>query len=307
MVAVTLAVLDGQLTKQPLTDVRVRVYSEDGTVFVTEGDTDESGEVSFLLDDLTYHWVRFFRPGWRFPTKARVFVDETNGATAFEVYGHDLVEMPTSTDVTLCRVSGIVVNPAGIPVDGAYFRFLALGYPRVLGDRPVVPTRVEVRSSQGGYVEVDLIRGGVYEVACEGMGGPYLDDFSRQVLVPDVLSAKLADVIWPYVREVSFSTNSLALVVGETAEVDITVLLSSGLETPFTIIDEVHLFGRYVRLAKSLEGIVELEYIPGTSTIRVSGASTGEVTISPTPIASVVAPRVPVPDATLGELVVTVT
>ena len=47
----------------PVPEAQVRLYSEDGTVFVTTGDTDENGELVLDVPDAKY-WVRFFKTGY---------------------------------------------------------------------------------------------------------------------------------------------------------------------------------------------------------------------------------------------------
>lgn len=306
-VSVTLNTLEGRAEKNPVGGVRVRVYSADGLTFITEGDTEEDGTVVLLLDDVTSYWVRFFLPGWKFPTKALVFVDAANGGDSFDAFGIDLIASPTSTDPHLCRATGAFSDPAGVAVTGARIQFLPTAAPRVLGGRLVLQSQVTAQSTTHGRIEVDLIRTAVYEVAVEAMGGLGVGDFAFEVLVPDADAVDVSDLLWPYVAAVEATVPS-SLAVGETAEAPVTVVLSSSQETPFDV-GVVHKnAGTFVRVLVSDQAVLSCDFqeLDGVETLQLAGLAAGTATISFEVVEESEEPRFPEPTRTLPEFTVTV-
>jgi len=231
-VSVTLAVTDDVIPiGTPLESVTVHVYSEDGVTYITEGATGVDGKVVFLLDDLTNYWVRFFKWEYGFQTRLRIQVD---GEATYNVVGVDLVARPPSTVPELCRASGTVVNAAGQPRGQAMFRFDATRLPDVVAGRAIVSSSVTVWSDEWGYVEVELVRGGVYDVTVSGH-----EDTPYRIKVPDSQSVNISDLVWPYVAKLVFDVpNPLHISVGDVVEILPSVVLSSGVQTPYEFDDD---------------------------------------------------------------------
>ena len=308
MVSVTLRTRTALPSNLPVEEVRVRVFDVSGETFITEGDTDADGLAVFTLDDTTSYWVRFFKSGWKWPMKARIFVDETSGAVSFDARGVDLLESPPSTDPALCSVGGIIANAAGIPVRGVTVRFIATGVPQVLGRRAIIPSRIEATSREFGIFEVELIKGAEFEVSSEGLGGLTFDDFSSLIRVPDTDYVLLTDLLWPYLLRVDAVDDPVALSVGSAVELPISAVLSNGVTTPFLLGERIKRATDYVVRVNSDEGVVEAALtLDGTQEyLSLTGKKAGSATISFVPIEGTSANRLPVPVADLPTIAVTV-
>ena len=209
-----------------LEDVVIRIYNEAGTVLITQGVTDVDGELALDLDDATY-WVRFFKSGYSFESKALIEVDALL-SNLFEVEGTDLDTNPSAVDVNLCRVSGRVITGSGAVAPFVVIKFLLSGVPRVVAGRTMLPTTVYAKTNAAGWFEQDLVRNGIYETWLTG-----LEDSTTRVRVPDYPWVALADLVFPYVKTVEFEDNTLSVAVGEDAETSVTVTLSSRVTVPY--------------------------------------------------------------------------
>lgn len=302
LTAVTLNVTDNTIpTGLALEEVLVRVYSSDGTVFVTEGETDEDGSLSLDLEDATTYWVRFFKVGYRFASKLRIEVDSGQGNT-FTVEGVDLTTYPPATDPNLCRVSGSVLNAGGSPAPGVTFEFMLTGKPRVVGGRVMVASKVIARSDSDGDLDVDLVRNGVYDVIVEGH-----DDEVFRVKVPDYAYADVTDLIWPYVASLTFSEDSLALSVGDTGTVTAVLTLSSRTVVPYDLDnDESVKISDFATITSDDETVATIS-IDEDGVITVTAVAAGTATISAELVDGATAECEPTPTTTLSSVTVTVT
>tara|TARA_Y100000034_G_scaffold127164_2_gene179564 strand:+ start:590 stop:1498 length:909 start_codon:yes stop_codon:yes gene_type:complete len=275
MAAVTFYTYDGADRTQDtaLESVQVRVYSLDGETFVTLGTTDSDGEVVFDLTDDTTYWVRCFKTGFAFESK--LSADVASDDVSFSVEGANLRELPPSTADNLCRVSGYVVNVAGAPVGGISFYFMISDYIKIVGSTMVTATKLSVLSDSEGYVEVELIQGAVYEVMAEG----WIDETIR-VKVPESQSASITELLWPYPARVELSDTELSIAEGSSESVTYSVVLSSGVTTPFYYSDSEKISsGTYVGISTSDAAVAS---IGGTEagTVVITGESAGTATIS---------------------------
>ena len=308
MTPVTIFVFVNPGLQTPLEDVIIRIYSADGTTFITEVQTDATGEVTFLLPDMTAYWVRFFKPGYRFPTRAQIQVNSGLPNNTFDIEAINLTEAASSPYAGLCRISGVVVDPAGTPAAGVSMRFELTqdGNPRVYHDRPIVPQTVFVRSLDDGYVEFDLIQGGLYEVTYEGIVGYDYNGFTQEVRVPATQAMGLADLIWPYILSATFTPSTLSLAPGAQAIVQFDVLLSNLLTFPVVLVEsQVDMFS-FLRVVGD-DGGSSIRWDGANREYIVTAGASGTTTIfSVTLVAGSVAERVPTPTSTLGTLTVTV-
>jgi len=186
----------------PVTDVQVRVYDEDGAVFYSQAVTDGSGKASFLLYTQKYT-LRFykFQVGFTQPQVIEV-LEGTNGQTAqnqFDVEAELLVP-PIAPDPQLCRASGYFRDITGRPFRNLELLFVGQFAPILLQDQGVIPERRMTRTNTEGYTCIDLIRCAKYWVTIEGQ-----EDEQRSISVPDAASVNLPDLLYPVVQSVSFS------------------------------------------------------------------------------------------------------
>lgn len=305
MVVVGLFVFDDVVpTPNALEGVTVRVYSEDGLTFITEGVTDAAGELSLLLPDATTYWVRFFRIGNAFPTKLLIDVDSGASSNDFDVVGRDLLELPPSTVPYLCRASGYVVNTAGEPVGGARMGFNVTDLPEVLGGQMVMRSKVIAVSEADGYVEVELAQGGVYDVLMQGY-----EDRVFRVKVPERQAINISELIRPYVAAFRWGVSGpISMAAGDVLELEPYVLLSSGVQTPYDLdgTDRVR-FGFYVDLSVD-SSVVSIMVDENSDKVTLSAATPGTTTLSVSLRPDVEAKRLPpVSGRVLEELTVIVT
>lgn len=302
---VTIRVVDNSSpTGVPLEDVVIRFYDEAGVTFVTEGTTDENGELVILLEDLTTYWIRLFKIEYAFDNRLRIEVDSGAVSNTFRVVGRDLVDLPPSAVPELCRASGYVVNVAGEPHEGAIIAFNATKLPRLVGGRGIVMSKIIVVSQDDGYVEVELVRSGAYDATVQASENEVI-----RIKVPDAEAININDLIWPYVAQVLWDPEGpIALPVDASISVSPTVVLSTGVQTPFEYDErDRKTFGCYVDLAMSVDGIVELSYNEQTDTLLITGKSPGSVTLSATLKDGVEAVRLPEPTRDFQELTIVVT
>lgn len=303
LVATTITITDNAIpTGVALAGIVVRVYNADGTVFITEGDTDENGVLIMELEDGFVYWVRFYGSGYRFNPRLTISVDSGESSNAFAVEGIDLTVRPPATDPNLCRVSGMVLNAAGCAAPGVTFEFVMTGKPRVVGGRVMVSRKVIVRSDADGDVDVDLVRNGIYDVMVEGH-----DDEVFRIKVPDYAYVDITDLIWPYVASVSFSENTVTLAAGATTTVDVTLMLSSRTTVPYDLDNgDVAAIGMFATITSSDEGVATISF-DEDGVMTISAVASGTATISVELIDGVTSEREPTPTTTLETVVVTVT
>lgn len=220
---VTIAATD-TVANAALDDVLVRIYS--AGVFVTSGVTGEgtnaAGERLFTLPAGDYTMrLSMADPGYTVPSPQSFSVAGSD--VTFDV-SVAVTAAPQSSNPLLCRCSGYVVDAAGVVCRGATFGLLLADGPMVLSRSAVFNAAVQATSDSAGYVQIDLIRGAIYRVTYDGD-----DAFSAYCRIPDAASANFADVVFPVVSSVTFSPSSLAIGVGATGEVAVTVRYRSGM------------------------------------------------------------------------------
>jgi hypothetical protein len=306
MVSVTFVITDDAIPANELEGVVVRIFSEDGETFVTQGETDEDGELVLELEDATTYWVRFFKIGYQFKSKLTVDVDSGASSNTFDVEGTDLTILAPSTVPQLCRVGGYTRDAALAPKGGIRITFSLTGKPRVVAGQAIVVQDLIGVSDSDGWLEVELVRSGVYDVVVDG-----IDDSVYRVVVPDRTSCSLTELIWPYIAELVYSldgeeTTSVGLEVDEELAVVATVILSSGLETPYELDDSTEReAGNFVSLAVEDPDVVEAA-LDG-NTLTLAGKAAGTTTITAEVIGGVETNRLPEPTRYLATLTVTVT
>jgi len=251
---------------------QVRLYSSDGTAFITYGTTDSAGEVALDVPDATY-WVRFFKTGYAFPSKRSVVVDAAAANNTFDTEAENLEILPPSSASNLCRVSGYVVGAGGQPRKGATFQFMLTHLRHIVSGRPITASKVTCRSDEYGYTEVELIQGAFYDVVVEG-----LDDQVFVAQVPELGYAKLTEVIWPYPARVTLSSATVSVAAAAEEDVTVTLVLSSGVVMPLPSDAAAGAVG-FSLAASSSDTDVATVVLDGT-TATITGVASGSATIS---------------------------
>lgn len=304
-VSCTFVVADDQTPPGALEDVVVRVFSEDGLTFVTQGQTDEDGELVLELEDDTTYWVRFFKIGYQFESRLTVGADSAAASNTFDVEGVDLTVLPPSTVPELCRASGYVRGADLTPRAGIRFTFSLTGKPRVVAGQVMVVQDLITQSDKDGWIEVELVRGGVYDLVVST-----IEDAVYRVVVPDRTSVSMTELVWPYIYGLTYEIDdaeveSVTLDVDETVELDAFVRLSNGVVTPIELDDgQVFYTDSYVELTTTDPGVVTATLAHGVLTLV--GVAAGTTTITAAVREDVETDRLPAPTRSLVTLTVVV-
>lgn len=328
-VTVNLAVLDNQGTPAPVDGVLFRIF-DDSDVFVTEVSTGNvtpgSGVADVTLDGTaspgTEYIVRLYKAGLSFsggPTQRIQILDplvppETN-IFDFEAL---LPVVNASQDPQMCRITGRLVDDSLRPLpnkrvdfirhqgrlSGVVSGFSSSQDPQVIRDNILVAP-VAIQTDSDGRVDVELPRGGIFEVRIQGyqLPGWATDGAVRliEVLVPDQSAIELMELLYPFVEEVNFDPNTASVAVGESAEIGLTVTGSN--EQDITAM---------TALVALLDFTVDDEAIAQIKIeeekLLVYGVAVGSAVITVTRKDGTWAPRSPaIPDLVANQIDVTVT
>jgi hypothetical protein len=227
---VRIYVVDQQTpTPSPIENVLVRVFNASGDTFITDDFTDAMGIADFTLDGddpPNAYQIRLSKTGVAFdgslgddsksPQLIEVWTPAAaspSGTNDFAVKG-ETFQRPVAADSRLCRASGFFRRSDGRPYPNLELVFTPRFKPAIVDGDGVLWGDVHGRTDEDGYFEIDLFRGGGYSVLVES-----LDDCPREVVVPDASSENLVELLFTVVEEVTFSPTSVALAVGDSADV----------------------------------------------------------------------------------------
>jgi len=205
---VVVSAQDDQLTPQPVDGVVVRVFDDTGTTFITEGTTGSylPGKVMFTLNGdaspVSYQ-LRFYVSGGSVvsPQYIEVYSPAAlapTGANNFLVTATTFV-LPQATNPRLCRASGYIYGPNGIPRRGIDIHLIPCFNPLIVDGIGVLGERVAIRTDNTGYASVDLFRFGKYLATVESQ-----ENVQREIAVPDRSAVNLNDLLFPVVAVVEF-------------------------------------------------------------------------------------------------------
>lgn len=246
----------------------VRLFDTLGA-FVTSGVTDVDGEVVVDVPDDDYD-LYFFKSGVSIldsmPQRITVDVADVDvPPNTYKVLAH-VASLPEAVDPLLCRVSGnLRGSGGGSSIDGqlVFAPCMEAGY--VGGDLLSPQNHLDVLPDVDGYYEFDLIRGleyRAYFVHINVVTGIAKDPFEMAVIVPDLPSIGIEDLLFPVPISATFTDLALAMVVGDDPDesIDLTVLYSDGsdrtlnpaLGTQFSLTSDNDTSLRIERVGKTL-------------------------------------------------------
>jgi len=154
MTIVNLIVKDDDVFSTPLVGVTVGVY-DINSVFITQGTTNSSGQVSFSLTDPQYR-VYLYKQGFSIVQPWLLNVDLSKISVTFSLTGH-LRKLPETLNPRLIRVSGYLVDFSGRPRKNLTLKLHKEAQVNV--DELIVEnTPVTYTSDDKGYFEFDLYR-----------------------------------------------------------------------------------------------------------------------------------------------------
>lgn len=235
----------------PILGVLVRVFDATGTTFITQDTTvgvggDAVAEVALDGDDPPNEYtIRMSKTGVAFDgnlgddSKSPQLIEIYSPASAaptgkndFNIRGETFVR-PVATDARLCRASGFFKDAGGRPLPNLDIKMINQFRPAIVDGNAVLGERLEMRTDADGYLELDLYRNGEYLAWVQSIQAAEADpasaiSFSREIVVPDVSSVNIVDLLFPIVSEITFSEDPVTLNVDEDDEVTTVVKASDG-------------------------------------------------------------------------------
>lgn len=208
---VEITVQDDTISPQPVDGVVVRVFDDTGTTLITSGTTGTvtPGVVQFSLNGAAApspvrYQLRFYINGGSIvsPQYIDVFSPPSGaptGANNFLITAH-LFTLPEATNPRLCRASGFIWQPDGELRRGVDIFWIAQFRPLVVDGFGVLGERVNTRTDKDGYIQVDLLRTGIYKATVESH-----ENVERHVHVPDRPSINVMHLLFPILSKVSYA------------------------------------------------------------------------------------------------------
>jgi hypothetical protein len=302
---VTFSVKDDQGTPQPVEGVGIRVFTG-ADAFITALETDAAGEAELVLDGSaspgTGYIVRLTpASGYTMqngPTQTFNVLDPVSppDTNTFDFTVASPSAVPTSPDPDMCRVSGYFIDSSKRPIDNLSLIFHPReGYPDVaLSGVPysgepsaisgmVVASDRRVNTDSDGYVEFDLPRGGVFDLFVQGMDAGDTT-LLAEVIIPDAAGVDILEVLYPYVTELTYATDTVAVAIDGAVTLGVTAVASNGQDVSSVI-------GDLIEFSVDDEDVALVEVVDGVLTI--TGVAAGVVTLSAERITGTVATRLP--------------
>lgn len=233
----------------PILGVLVRVFDAAGAVFQTQDITVDVGgdavaEVTLDGDDPAIEYtIRMSKTGVAFdgsqgdssksPQLIEVWTpagSSPTGTNDFDLVGETFT-LPTATDSRLCRASAFFKDATGRPLAGLDIFLINNFKPAIVDGFGILGSKVELRTDADGYAQVDLYRCGEYRAMVQSIQAAEMDDtgaivFDREIVVPDRSSISLVDLLFPVVKEITWSPTSVSLAVDGTLELTPSVVAS---------------------------------------------------------------------------------
>lgn len=230
----------------PILGVLVRVFDSTGATFITQDYTVDVGgdavaEVTLDGDDPPIEYtIRLSKTGVAFdgslgddsksPQSVEVYSPAAaapTGKNDFDLQG-ETFERPTATDPRLCRASGFFKDGAGRPLANLDIYLINQFLPAIVDEAGVVGERLDMRTDEDGYVQVDLYRGGEYRAMVQSLQAAEADNtgaivFPREIVVPDRSSVNIVDLLLPIVAEVTWDPASVSVPAGDTLDLTPTI------------------------------------------------------------------------------------
>jgi hypothetical protein len=316
---VTFFTLDDEVVPNAVEEVRLRVF-DSADLFLTEAETDGAGELTLVLagapDPGELYYVRIFKEGWSAvegPTQTIRVLDplvapQTND---FDIHLSQL-DLDASLDPKMCLLTGYLVDAAGRGLKNVGIRFLprltepeckmgGLPFPSdptLLGNKAII-SEAHYVTDTNGKVQPLLPRGGIFDVLINGLETPG-NQILEMVLIPDAASAKLEDVLWPYVVGVTYLPTSVSIAVDEEVDVEVSSQTSNGYQL------EADSLSAFLEFSITDDAVAELTVLEG-GVLRVRGLQAGSTDIQVARVEGSLAPRLPAaPSLIVTPLTVTV-
>jgi len=270
----------------PIENVHVAIHEVAGD-FLTEGTTDVDGQVFLGNRNAGTYEIRITppKPGkvQDFATRQDIVVVDGD-PLVFDVV-IDTTTLPVSGDAKMCRMSGLFVDDSGAAARGITVTFSPTNFsPNLLRDTGsttsygVTGASVSTTTDKTGHAVLDLPRGMRYRAQMSTY-----PNMGWDVLIPDLSSSSLPDVVFPKPQTVEYRTSD-DLVLLEPVSAP-TIMINQG-GYAYLDVEVIHRSGLRV---KGLKGVGlqgdDNYYMIGVSAketgrIKITGKSPGVVLLS---------------------------
>lgn len=272
---VEITVQDDQIVPSLVDDITVRVFDATGTSLITEGVTGSviPGKVQFTLngeDPPEMYQLRFYLNGGsiRSPQYIQVYSPPSAApapATNNFTVTASMFSLPTATNPRLCRVSGYIWGPDGRPKHGIDVAFIPCFRPLIVDNIGILGERVNAKTDKAGYIQIDLLRDGMYGVQVESQ-----ENVVREVMVPDRSSINIMHLLFPVVVAIDFGTASVGVPINGSVTLTPTITASDFRELEGTAPEDV----QYVVDNPAIASVVVNQ-----NTIVINGLSAGSTNL----------------------------
>lgn len=246
----------------PILGVLVQVFDITGTTFITQDYTvdvagDAVAEVTIDGDAAPIQYtIRMSKTGVAFDgsqgddSKSPQSIDvyspaagAPNGNNNFNIQGETFA-LPTATDPRMCRCSGFFKDGAGRALASLDIYLINQFLPAVVDGYGILGERLDLRSDEDGYVQLDLYRDGIYRAMVQSLQAAEIDNtgaivFPREIVVPDRSSANIVDLLLPIVVGVVWDPTSVTVAAGAALDLTPTITASDFRELTGTALEDV--------------------------------------------------------------------
>jgi len=268
---VRVQVLDDTTAQAGIPGVIVRFFDATNTNIITQATTDAAGGVDVTLVAPGDYYVRFYNDKVviKQPQLLQVLQAPPDG-NYFLASGH-VYAPPEALNARMCCCSGFFRRPDNAPAVNHDIHFIPKFDPLLLEGNAMLTERVCARTDSRGYVQVELVRFGQYEVTVEG-----LEDQQRVITIPDAPSVNLPDLLFSVVDRIEFDPPgpwNIGIGVLNDFVITPTVYTSDGRVLPGTAMQDV-------QWAVSDPSVAAV--LPADKTIVLRGMAPGSTTLVPT-------------------------
>ena len=284
----------------PVETMGVQVYDVTNTTLIASGFTDSAGEVDIILPAARYQ-LRFYGEhllaSVTSPRQIKVRVPPPSNLWRFTA---TTFTPPVSPNPYMCRCWGYFRDSAGMPLANLLLRLLPQQDPAVFGAlvQAMGQGALQLATDANGYVQVDLPRGGLFEVV---LGG-YMDS-AVEVTIPAQAGFNLVDLLFPTPVSLTFApVGPTALAVGGVQLYVPSLTMSDGRVLTQATDDQA---SNWVDFVASVPAVLSVGF--STTGVQATGVGVGASTLSATVKATAALPRVPPATFTVTPVALTVT
>jgi hypothetical protein len=280
----------------PVPGIKVSLYPTGGGALIIESTSNNDGLVYLGERDAATYEIHISPSVAAVVTSGTIqSIEVVGGSTNYFDVQVNTSGLPTSSDDTLCRCSGYFVTSYGQAIEDLSIHFSVYDV-RTLAyyagqdtTKAVIPTTQVVKTDSAGFTSVDLYGGETYHVFLEGY-----ENMSRDIVVPELTSAPLPDVLFPIPGRVEYKnsgallipvsapTLTLSLAGTASATLSVSTIYRSGLVQTGFVDVTTKVDDETVATASVGDDDIEITAIAvGTATLQLTRVVSGGVSVAP--------------------------